>query len=72
MDACENTIRKLIAERCEIVTSLLNGARAKLDKLAETLLREETVYEPILEQIPGPKKQVSKEPNPGAKPETTR
>ena len=29
----DEDIRKLIAERCEIVTSLLNGARAKLDKL---------------------------------------
>jgi hypothetical protein len=39
-----------------------------LDKLAETLLHEETIDEVVLEQILGAKKQVSKEPNPGAQP----
>lgn len=68
----DEDVRKLIAERCEIVTSLLNGARDKLDKLAETLLHEETVDELVLEQILGAGKQVPKEPNPGSKPETTR
>jgi cell division protease FtsH len=68
----DEDVRKLIAERCEIVTSLLKGARAKLDKLAETLLHEETVDEPVLEQILGAKKQVAKEPEPGARTETTR
>ena len=68
----DEDVRKLIAERYEIVTSLLSGARDKLDKLAETLLHEETVDEVVLEQIFGAKKQVSKEPNPGAQPETTR
>ena len=68
----DEDVRKLIAERCGIVTSLLNGARDKLDKLAETLLREETVDELILEQILGAGKQVPKEPNAGVKPETTR
>ncbi len=62
----DEDVRKLIAERCEIVTGLLNGARDKLDKLAETLLHEETVDELVLEQILGAGKQVSKEPNPGA------
>jgi cell division protease FtsH len=68
----DEDVRKLIAERCEIVTSLLNGARAELDKLAETLLHDETVDEEVLEQIFGAKKQVPKEPSPGPKPETTR
>jgi cell division protease FtsH len=68
----DDDVRKLITERCEIVTSLLNGARDKLDKLAETLLRDETVDEEVLEQILGPKKHVPKEPNPGAKHETTQ
>jgi cell division protease FtsH len=68
----DEDVRKLLEERCEIVTSLLNGARDKLDKLAETLLREETVDESVLEQILGAKKQVSKEPNPGGQLETTR
>jgi cell division protease FtsH len=64
----DEDVRKLIEERCEIVTGLLNGARDKLDKLAETLLHEETVDEVVLEQILGAKKQVSKEPNPGGQP----
>ncbi|MGA2026903.1 MAG: hypothetical protein ABSH17_07530 [Syntrophobacteraceae bacterium] len=50
----------------------MNGARDKLDKLAETLLHEETVDELVLEQILGAGKQVSKEPNPAAKPDATR
>ena len=62
----DEDVRKLIAERCEIVTSLLNGARDKLDKLAQTLLHEETIDEVVLEQILGARKQVSKEPSPGA------
>jgi len=62
----DEDVRKLIAERCEIVTSLLNGARDKLDKLAETLLREETVEEAVLEQILGARRQVYEEANPGA------
>jgi hypothetical protein len=41
-----------------IVTSLLSRVRDKLDKLAETLLHEETVNEQVLEQILGAKKQV--------------
>jgi cell division protease FtsH len=49
----DEDVQKLIAERCEVVTSLLKGARAKLDKLAETLLREETADEPLLKQILG-------------------
>ncbi len=49
----DEDVQKLIAERCEVVTSLLKGARARLDKLAETLLREETADEPLLEQILG-------------------
>src|SRR5208337_4748193 len=68
----DDDVRKLIAERYEIVTGLLNSARDKLDKLAETLLHEETDDEVVLEQIFGAKKQVSKEPNPDAQPETTR
>ncbi len=67
----DEDVRKLIAERCEIVIRLLNGARDKLDKLVETILREETVDETVLEQILGPKKQVPQEPNPGARSETT-
>ncbi|MFZ0945026.1 MAG: ATP-dependent zinc metalloprotease FtsH [Syntrophobacteraceae bacterium] len=67
----DEDVRNLIAERCEIVTGLLNGARDKLDKLAETLLHEETVDEVVLEQILGAGKQIAKEPDPGAKPETT-
>ncbi len=68
----DEDVRKLIEERCEIATRLLNGARDKLDKLAETILREETIDEPVLEQILGAREQVSKEPNPGGQPETTR
>ncbi len=68
----DEDVRKLIEERCRIATSLLNGVRDKLDKLAETLLREETVKEGVLEQILGARRQVSKEPNPEAQPETTR
>ncbi len=68
----DEDVRKLIAERCEIVASLLNGARGKLDKLAETLLHEETVDELVLEQILGAGNQVPKEPNPVAKPEKTQ
>jgi cell division protease FtsH len=55
----DDDVRKLITERCEIVTGLLNGARDKLDNLAETLLREETVDEAILEKILGARKTVS-------------
>jgi cell division protease FtsH len=55
----DDDVRKLIAERCEIVTVLLKGARDKLDNLAETLLREETVDETILEKILGARKAVS-------------
>ena len=59
----DDDVRKLISERCEIVTALLNGTRDKLDKLAETLLREETVDEPVLEQILGARNQVSQKLN---------
>ncbi len=55
----DDDVQKLIAERCEIVTALLKGARDKLDNLAETLLREETVDETILEKILGARKPVS-------------
>jgi cell division protease FtsH len=55
----DDDVRKLITERCEIVTGLLNSARDKLDRLAETLLREETVDEAILEKILGARKPVS-------------
>jgi cell division protease FtsH len=68
----DEDVRKLIEERCEIAARLLIGVRDKLDKLAETLLREETVEERVLEQILGAREQVSKEPNPTAEPETTR
>jgi cell division protease FtsH len=68
----DDDVRKLITERCEIVTSLLKGARDKLNKLAETLLHEETVDESVLEKIFGARKQVPEEPNPVAQPETTR
>ena len=68
----DDDVRKLIIERCEIVTSLLNGAKARLDELAETLLHEETVDESVLEKIFGARKQVPEELNPGAQPETTR
>ncbi len=67
----DEDVRKLLEERCEIVTSLLNGVRDKLDKLAETLLHEETVDELVLEQILGSEKQVPKQANTGAKPEKT-
>ena len=49
----DEDVRKLIAERCEVVSSLLSGAKDKLDQLAEKLLQEETVEEPILEQLLG-------------------
>jgi cell division protease FtsH len=68
----DDDVRKLIIERCEIVTSLLNGAKAKLDELAETLLHEETVDGSVLEKIFGARKQVPEEPNPTAQPDTTQ
>jgi len=47
----DEDVRKLISERYEVVENLLNGARDKLDQLAETLLHEETVDEQELKQI---------------------
>ncbi len=58
----DEDVRKLIEQRYEIVTKLLSGVRDKLDNLAETLLREETVDETILEQILDVRKPVSGKP----------
>ncbi|MGC8492901.1 MAG: ATP-dependent zinc metalloprotease FtsH [Syntrophobacteraceae bacterium] len=58
----DNDVQKLILDRSEIVTNLLANARDKLDKLAETLLREETVDETLLEQILGPREPIEKKP----------
>lgn len=58
----DENIQKLMEERSRVVTSLLSKARAKLDKLAETLLREETVDEQALEKILDVRIKVSTEP----------
>jgi cell division protease FtsH len=57
----DDDIRKLVASRCEIVSSLLSSAREKLDLLAETLLHDETVDEVVLERILNPRSQTSNE-----------
>ncbi len=54
----DKDVRKLISERCEVATKLLSSERDKLDKLAETLLREETVDEAVLKQILSPGNEV--------------
>lgn len=62
----DEDIRKLIAERYEVVTRLLTGARGKLDQLANTLLHEETVDERTMEKILGAREPQGDEPNSAA------
>lgn len=47
----DENIQELMAERTNIVSGLLKKERDKLDRLAETLLHEETVDEHVLEKI---------------------
>jgi cell division protease FtsH len=55
-------VEHLIAERQEVVRQLLSNARGKLDRLAEALLRDETIGEDALVHILGPR------PGPAAEP----
>ncbi len=52
----DEDVRNLIEERSRAVAYLLKNVRSKLDKLAETLLSEETVDEIVLGRILGPRK----------------
>jgi cell division protease FtsH len=50
-------LRQLLEERQQVVRRLLEGARDKLDRLAEALLHEETVGLTELESLLGPRPQ---------------
>jgi cell division protease FtsH len=58
----DHEVEHLIAERQEVVRQLLSNARGKLDRLAEALLRDETIGEDALVHILGPR------PGPAAEP----
>ncbi len=51
----DRDVRAIIEERQEFVRRLLTGARDRLDRLAELLLREETIGEDALLRVLGPR-----------------
>jgi cell division protease FtsH len=51
----DQEVRQLLAERQAVVRDLLSGARERLDTLAATLLKEETVGDEELARILGPR-----------------
>ena len=58
----DREVEQLLADRQRVVQDLLTGARNQLDKLAETLLKEETVGEDQLLRILGPRPESHPEP----------
>jgi cell division protease FtsH len=53
----DEEVRQLLAERHQLVNRLLKENRARLDRLAEALLHDETVDQPELVRILGPRQQ---------------
>jgi cell division protease FtsH len=56
----DEEVRQLLAERHQVVSRLLADNRSRLDRLAEALLQEETVDQPELIRILGPRQQPAK------------
>ena len=57
----DKEVQSLLAERHEAVRRLLTEARAQLDRVVETLLREESVTQDTLAKILGPRPPVTEE-----------
>ena len=57
----DKEVQSLLAERHEAVRQLLTEARAQLDRVVETLLREESVTQDTLAKILGPRPPVTEE-----------
>jgi cell division protease FtsH len=57
--AIDDEVKRLIEESHDNVQKLLSSKRAELDKLAEALLREETIEGPELNRILGPRPRLS-------------
>jgi cell division protease FtsH len=57
----DQEVQGLLAERHEAVRRLLTEARAQLDRVVETLLREESVTQDTLAKILGPRPPVAEE-----------
>jgi cell division protease FtsH len=51
----DKDIQELLEERYGAVLALLNGARPKLDRLVEVLLKEETIDREVLVRVLGPR-----------------
>lgn len=51
----DQEVQRLLEERHQVAQRLLTGARTKLDKLAQALLKEETVPQEMLPEILGPR-----------------
>jgi cell division protease FtsH len=58
----DQEVEKLLSDRQLIVRRLLTEARDRLDRLATTLLKEETVAEEQLAAILGPRPTLQKSP----------
>ena len=59
----DQDLEQLIADRQEVVRTLLRGARTKLDRLVNTLLHEETIDRETLTQVLGERSAVESKSN---------
>jgi len=57
----DQDLEQLIAERQDVVRRLLARARPQLDRLVNTLLREETIDREMLTQVLGPRSEYVEE-----------